>query len=164
MKHIIIRGIPGSGKSTKAKELKEQFEKKGKRVAIYSRDAFRKAFLLEVFSVSSNIEEAYQESFTNQEDNVIIKDEFYRRLVDSLEEDDNVHIYDMTNISKEDAYFWFEFATYAKAKGDTFEFCVMNGQYKSTHNVPDNVMEKYKKDFEENQNIWIHLKEYIENF
>lgn len=165
MKHIIICGIPGSGKTTKAKELKEYYVKKGKKVAVYSRDEFRKAWFPQYMEKSGmNREELYQWSFKDSYINGIIKEDFYNRIVDGLELKDDIHIYDMTNISRKDAYFWFEFATYAKAKGDKFKFYEMDGNYKSTHGVPEDVMEKYKKEREENAKLWFYLQEYIEDF
>lgn len=162
--HVIICGIPGSGKSTKAKELKEYFEGKGKKVAIYSRDAFRKAWLHQYLGCDMDSESAYQDSFLNANDNRAIREDFFAKLIDGLELNDDVHIYDMTNISRGDAYFWFEFATYAKAKGDEFKFYCMEGNYKSTHNVPEEVIEKYKREQEINNNLWFYLQEYIENY
>ena len=160
--HIILSGIPGSGKSTKAKELKEHFEKKGKKVAIYSRDAFRKAWLHEFEGEPFDSESAYQNSFMDANQNMWVKEDFYSKIIDGLDLDDDVHIYDMTNTSKEDLYFWFEFATYAKPKGDRFKFYFCHGEYGSTHNVPEKVMEKYRKDLKDNENLWYTLHEYIE--
>ena len=164
MKHIILRGIPGSGKTTKAKALKEYYENKGKKVAIYSRDSFRMATLAEIFKNEKTLEKAYQDSFNNPTENMMIREEFYRKIIDGLELDDDVHVYDMTNTSKEDAYFWFEFVTYAKAREDKIKIICAAGKFGSTHNVPDNVMERYETQKKNNETLWNYLEEYIDNY
>lgn len=167
--HIILRGIPGSGKTTEAKRLQKEYEENGKSVAVYSRDAFRLTYLQLRNKGSNNpnwsLENEYQLSFNDKNGiDSEIKDEFYNRLIDALELNTDVHIYDMTNISKDDCYFWTEFVTYAKAKGDSIKIIEMEPtNWKSTHNVPKEVMARYEKEWIINAYRWHYLEEYIES-
>lgn len=160
---VILRGIPGSGKSTKAEELKKEFEGDMMKVKIFSRDKFRMCVLERMVGTTlEELEEAYQNSFRDQTQNEMIKDTFYERVIDSLDDYTNdAIIYDMTNISKDDCFFWFEFVTYAKGKGDEVRIVECEGNYKSKHNVPDNIMDDYRKKWEETKPMWELLKDYI---
>ena len=160
---IILRGIPGSGKSTKAEELKKEFERQFCKVKIFSRDQFRLCVLERMIGKDKEkLEEAYQQSFRDKAQNEMIKDTFYERVIDSM--DDYTHdviIYDMTNISKQDCFFWWEFASFAKGKGDEVQVIECEGNYKSTHNVPEDIMEDYRKKWEQTKNMWELFKDYI---
>lgn len=159
---VILRGIPGSGKSTKAKELKQYYYNQGKEVGLFSRDDFRKCVLGRINKGSKeDLEELYQQSFVDQHQNEMIKDTFYERVIDSLDSNKDVLIYDMTNISKEDCFFWFEYVTYAKGKGDDVQIVECEGNFKSMHNVPEKIMDDYRKKWEETKPMWDLLKDYI---
>ena len=122
----IIRGIPGSGKSTRAREIIE-YQGEFVRSAHYEADMF---FDFIPFS-TSRLSEAHNWC--------------QLQVANAMESEVEVIVVSNTFIKK-----W-EFAIY-QFLARTFQYRVvietMKGNYKSIHNVPQEIIERMKKEFE----------------
>lgn len=123
---VVCRGIPGSGKSTKAKEIAGDLQ-----AVIHSTDEYFLDKNGEYKFNGSKIKEAHK---WNRD-----------RTLDALTKEQNV-IIDNTNIKN-----W-EFEPYLKMAEDLgYEVyqLVCSGSYQNTHGVPQEVVERMGKTFEE---------------
>lgn len=156
---IIFRGIPGSGKTTKACELASELSEK-ETVSYSCRDDFRKEIIERWWEMGEdfNIPDArtkslehdwedwleilYQESFKIEWINSKIKRMWWREVRDLVLSDYEVVILDSTFINVEDLINLHDLIVIS----DRISICYeTTNEYKSLHDVPKEVVEHYKK-------------------
>lgn len=77
----ILRGVPGTGKTTLATKLETAFENGGWDVSRINRDKEREDLLQTIrFKEIFGKELTYQESFSNVTANTLVRDEYYKHL------------------------------------------------------------------------------------
>lgn len=122
---IVLRGIPGTGKSTLAQHILESYMVSGRFAVIISRDQVREDYLYNINKVGVNLiskltgwdpervlygpqdnlkEALYQASFDDKKINQIIKEEFWEAVWTYVFRKDNIRtiILDATFCSMED--------------------------------------------------------------
>ena len=132
---IMMVGISGSGKSTKAQELSQLYNAK-----IYSSDELRQELYGDV---------------NNQEHNQELFMELHKRMVNDLKNNKSV-IYDATNLSLKNRRTFFTYMEdhqcfpihiYAYVMSTSFENCIKQNQMRERH-VPEEVLGKQMRSFE----------------
>ena len=156
---IIFRGVPGSGKTTKACELVSELSNK-ETVAYSCRDDFRKEIIERWWEMGEdfNIPDArikslehefdewleilYHESFKIEWINSKIKRMWWREVRDLVLSDYEVVVLDSTFINVEDLINLHDLIVIS----DRISICYETTKiYGSTHNIPKEVVEHYKK-------------------
>lgn len=153
---IILRGVPGTGKSTTARALYELFKDSYNyfegHVRIISRDAIR-------YSLCNENDEDYENSFKDPSFNTMVRDSFYNQIFQRLSNLDvpNVTIIDTTNTKKADLkqLFWILFTgVRVHRKNYDVYLYTKRHEYGSKHKVPEHVMQKFRQELEESD-IWL---------
>lgn len=178
---IVIRGIPGTGKSSLAKEILEHYINSGRFAVIISRDQVRKDYLKTkvginlaskltgwdpecvMYGPKDQLEEAlYQASFKDQRINRIIKEEFWETIWTYVFRKDAIRtiILDATFCDKEDL----QTLNTLNSLGETSILIIELTKYLgSTHNVPDEVMHQFELNRKKTKKYFETLfDEYIE--
>lgn len=165
---FILRGIPGTGKTTLSNLIKETYECPECEVDILNRDMFRIKYIS-----SNECKEicgkslGYQESFSNPTINTIIRDKFYEELRNKIIElqldtstKDRILIVDSTNTKLADLIRTLDICGLKgnTIKGDYHVYIITKRKvHVNTHAVPDNVMESFKKELKESDE-WLKKK------
>lgn len=150
---FILRGVPGSGKSTTAlkiyEKLKDRFDMS---IQIISRDNVRKCFC-----VKHGID--YQASFRDPVINQLVRDKFYRRLDIWLEfaaTSPHCLIIDATNTKVADLKHTLWLANHSRDvvhKDSTVPFDIFlitkRKEYGSIHQVPECIMSRFRDELAE---------------
>lgn len=168
-KLIILRGVPGSGKSTYAQFLKNKEELKGKRVKIINRDDIRMAHCRELIEDERyvvkmnerlNLDEMYQMSFKIKEIDKEVKQFYYQTVADLL----FAKIYDVIILDTT----FIDMVDIAKTRmlldfcnGYEVDIYEMTSLFTSSHDVPDNIMNQYKVACEQTR---IHARKLATNY
>lgn len=147
---IILRGIPGTGKTTMARELVDMFyENFEPHVYGLSRDDMRSQYCLR-----HNID--YQASFRDPALNTIIRDEFYQHLFTYLqyyrkEDEPMIYIIDATNTKIADLKmtFWIIKHTKNPNKPADVYLYTKRKEYGTVHGVPECIMKRFREELAE---------------
>lgn len=164
---IVFRGVPGSGKTTKACELVSELSNKDT-VAYSCRDDFRKEIIERWWEMGEdfNIPDAriksleyefdewleilYQESFKIEWINSKIKRMWWREVRDLVLSDYEVVVLDSTFINVEDLINLHDLIVIS----DRISICYeTTKEYGSCHDVPKEVVNDYKKKLEKTRNF-----------
>lgn len=161
---IVIRGIPGTGKSSLAKEILEHYMNSGRFAVIISRDQVRKDYLSNRYKMNINLmskisgwdpecvmygpsdqlqEALYQGSFKDKTINRKIKEEFWETVWTYVFRKDAIRtiILDATFCDKEDL----STLNTLNSLGETSILIIELTKYLgSTHNVPEDVMHQFE--------------------
>lgn len=132
-KLILIRGVSGSGKTTKAKNLIKEFEAKGVTVNWFEADMFFEDFDTGEYMFIPKLlpqahkwcQESVKDSISSGEADAIIVSNTFTQLWEIK-----------------------PYVAIANACGFDVEFIEMKGRYKNVHNVPEEVVEKQAARFE----------------
>lgn len=158
---IILRGVPGSGKTTTARTLNEMFNRDFYHTVNLSRDVLRMRYC--------NVHDMdYQGSFRNPTINTYIRDEYFQKMFEELEFIKNepycCMIIDSTNTKVADLKrtLW----TIRKAlSGGTVHFdkyiYTKRHEHRSIHNVPECIMQRFRDELKESDE-W--LKKHSDDF
>lgn len=158
---IILRGVPGSGKTTTARTLDQMFTREYYRTVHLSRDCLRMRYCTQ-----HNMD--YQGSFRNSTINTTIRDEYFQKMFDYLwdikDEPYCCFIIDATNTKVADLKrtFW----TIKRALiGGTVCFdkyiYTKRREYRSIHDVPECIMQRFRDELKESDE-W--LKKHSDEF
>lgn len=164
---IVFRGVPGSGKTTKACEMVSELSNKDS-VTYHCRDDFRKEIIERWWEMGEdfNIPEArikslecdwedwleilYQESFKIEWIDSKIKRMWWREVRDAVLSDYDVVILDSTFINVEDLINLHDLIVIS----DRISICYeTTKEYGSCHGVPKDVINHYKKGLEKTRNF-----------
>lgn len=153
---IILRGVPGSGKTTTAKRLIDVFfnEYYGN-VFIHSRDVIRQLYC-------NNHSIDYQSSFQDAAVNTFVRDKYFFQLFSLLENlrKPSVVIIDSTNTKIPDLYATFRIIKMAHCDFynpvDVYVYTKRH-EYQSRHGVPEFVMERFRNELKESDE-WLLKK------
>lgn len=143
-KIVILRGVPGTGKSTFSLKYLERRRQKypDEDIALISRDGFR---MMEVKYSETEYQRSFRDSFWNEE---IIR-RFWGHVRDMFNRCD-VLILDSTMCKYQDIYalYWYLFEYMAKTNIMVkIRWKVLITEYGSRHGVPAQVMHKYWDEF-----------------
>jgi tRNA uridine 5-carbamoylmethylation protein Kti12 len=126
---IIMRGVPGSGKSSLSEKIKQKFGNDN--VAIFSTDQY----FLDKFGKynfdPSKLKDAHAWNFG--------------RSVDAFRKNFPVVVIDNTNIQK---WQYQKYVDAAQSFGYSIKTLTADGNFKNVHGVPDHAIERMKKSFE----------------
>lgn len=154
---IILRGVPGSGKTTTANRLFDMFKDQyDYRVDIINRDTIRSSYCQR-----HNID--YQLSFVNPHVNTKVRDTYYERIFSHLvytRSHPCVTIIDSTNTKKADLHhlFWtINHALMAERPKYHIYLYTKNTEYKSVHSVPEPIMQRFREELKDS-NEWLEHK------
>lgn len=148
----IMRGIPGTGKTTTALRLKRLYEKYGHKVYYFNRDNTRL-----LYCAKHNME--YDKSFSDATTNTIVRDKYYEeieRIVRLTRPARKVIIIDSTNTKIADLRKLFYVLDLTKDK----DYLYLNNPRKvyvvtkrkihgNQHNVPENIIKKFEEELKE---------------
>ncbi len=175
MRVYILRGLPGSGKTTFSKVLEKSIKEEfgdGVSIVIFNRDKFRKDFIEScVYGMIDDIvmkeyaaenwtgseEENYQKSFSDHYVNMVIQKKFQEWVESCYYNSDDMitdMIVDCTMISMSDMIWLVNFWENRWKTSDPWKFYQLEMEFKSTHDVPDSVMRNYKILKEKTQCYW----------
>lgn len=153
---IILRGVPGTGKSTTARALYELFKDTYNSfegcVKIISRDTIR-------YSLCNQNNEEYQNSFKSPCFNTMVRDNFYNQILHRLSvlNIPNVTIIDNTNTKIADLkqLFWILFSG-ARIQNKNYDVYIYTKRHEhgSKHDVPEQIMEKFREELKESDD-WL---------
>lgn len=153
---IVLRGVPGSGKTTTAKRLYEMFynDYYGN-VFIHSRDMIRQHYC-------NNHSIDYQESFRDACVNTFVRDKYFFQLFELLHNlrKPSVIIIDATNTKINDLYstlriiFISHCCLYAPL--DVYIYTKRH-EYQSLHGVPECIMQRFREELKESDE-WLNQK------
>lgn len=153
---IVLRGVPGSGKTTTAKRLFDMFYNNYYgNVFIHSRDMIRQHFC-------NNHSIDYQESFRNASVNTFVRDRYFFQLLELLENlrKPSVVIIDSTNTKINDLYTTFRVISVSHCDlynpVDVYVYTKRH-EYQSIHGVPECIMERFREELKESDD-WLHKK------
>lgn len=130
-KLVILRGIPGSGKSTYAKKLMKYYQDAGKLVAHYEADMF--------FTHDDG-------SYHWDPNKVHIAHQWCQRHVSDALDNCDVVIVANTNIKNSDVR---DYIKIAEEKNATYEIIRMETRYTTIHSVPEETMQKMTEKFQD---------------
>ena len=171
MRVYILRGLPGSGKTTFCEVIKRKIREEFDNVNIVhaNRDLIRKDFIESCLKGEEDDmfvdyamknwrgteEENYQSSFKDHYINMVVQKKF-QMFVEGAYYCDNVTdiIVDCTMISASDVWWLVNFWENRNRLGDTWKFYQLELEFKSTHDVPDSVMRNYRILKEKTQCYW----------
>lgn len=147
---IILRGVPGSGKTTTCRELTKMFFSHYEQyVQCISRDCSRYEYC-----AKRSID--YQASFHDPAINTIVRDEFYQHLFDCLDDyrktaDSTITIIDATNTKIADLkmIFWIIKRTSNVYKEADVYLYTKRHEHGSIHGVPESVMQRFREELKE---------------
>lgn len=125
-KLIVFRGLPGSGKSTKAKKLQESLIKLGNTVAYYEAD---------MYWMNENGEYCFDPKRVGD------AHVWCRNKVREAFKNCDVVIVANTNLTKREMDIWEQIAISEKAKMEVFH---MKNNFGSIHGVPESTIEKMR--------------------
>ena len=143
---IILRGVPGSGKTTTSQRLWEMFKDAyDYRVDIFNRDTLRQCYC-----TKHHID--YQASFCNSHVNTRVRDTFYENLFSHFQYTRShpcVTIVDSTNTKKADLKHLFWIMNRAlmedRKKYDIYVY-TKRTEYQSIHSVPEVIMKRFREE------------------
>lgn len=155
---IILRGIPGTGKTTTRKKLTKLFRDKGRNVKTLSRDRIREKYC-------EKTKQKYVASFSNATTNTIVRDKYYRKLKEKAKEilwyggNGAVLIIDSTNTKIPDLVNTFKILkeyNFLEGIRDDFDIIVYTKrkEHGSVHDIPDDVMERFRKELNDSD-AWL---------
>lgn len=155
---IILRGIPGTGKTTTRKKLTKLFRDKGRNVKTLSRDRIREKYC-------EKTKQKYVSSFSDATTNTIVRDKYYRSLRKKAKEilwyggNGAVFIIDSTNTKIPDLINTFKILKeFNPLEGirETFDIIVYTKrkEHGSVHQIPTDTMEKFRKELSESD-AWL---------
>ena len=130
-KLIILRGIPGSGKSTYAKKLMSYYQSIGKVVAHYEADMF--------FTHDDG-------SYHWDPNKVHIAHLWCQRHVRDALDNCDVVIVANTNVKRGDIQ---DYIKIAEEKGAKYEVIRMETRYQTIHSVPEETIQKMSEKFQD---------------
>lgn len=146
---IVLRGVPGSGKTTTAERIYDLFKDDYNYcVRIISRDSTRKYYCWK-----HDID--YQSSFRNPEVNTIVRDRYYEDIFIHLsycKQFPSVTIIDSTNTKVPDLkHLLWTFRNSLGSYIDNFDFYVYTKrkEFGSTHGVPDCIMQRFREELKQ---------------
>lgn len=164
----ILRGVPGTGKSTLAKNLESSYKESGWFVQRINRDEVREELLKkEKFKKIFGKELTYQESFSNVTANTLIRDGYYkklRKLVGRFEYTSykkDLLIIDTTHTKIADLVTTLSLFEDFPPFGDLHVFIVTKRTiHGNIHEVPEPVMKNFKRELKDSDE-WLK-KQYPE--
>lgn len=162
----ILRGVPGTGKTTLAKNLETSYKDLGWHVYNINRDEVREKLLKkDKFKKLFGKELTYQESFSNVTANTLIRDGYYkklRKLVGRFEYTSwkkNLLIIDSTHTKIADLITTLSLFENFAPFGDLHVFIITKRTiHGNIHSVPEPVMKNFKRELKESDE-WLK-KEY----
>ena len=175
MRVYILRGLPGSGKTSFSKVLKKSIEEEygpGVSVCVFNRDEFRKDFIetcvnglnsddtLVAYARENwtgDEEENYQKSFNNHYVNMVIQKKFQEAVEYCYFNNSDIvtdMIVDCTMISMSDILWLVNFWESRWRIAQPWRFYQLEMDYKSSHDVPESVMNNYRVLKEKTQCYW----------
>lgn len=143
---IILRGVPGTGKTTVSHRLWDMFKDSyDYRVDIFNRDTLRQCYC-------SKHRIDYQSSFANSHVNTRVRDTYYEMLFTHFQftrSHPSVTIIDSTNTKKADLKHLFWVINHAlmedKSKYDIYVY-TKRTEYQSIHSVPEPIMRRFREE------------------
>lgn len=153
---FVLRGVPGSGKTTCAQKLYGMFyDQYNGNVFVHSRDLVRQHYC-----TKNSVD--YQASFRNVSVNTFVRDRYYLRLLELLMNlrKPSVVIIDSTNTKINDLYTTFKVISISHCDMynavDVYLYTKRH-EYKSVHNVPECIMERFREELKESDQ-WLNNK------
>lgn len=161
----ILRGVPGTGKTTLANILESSFKDNGWNVRKINRDEVREKLLKTTkFKEIFGKELTYQESFSNVTANTIIRDEYYnklRKLVNRIQYTSfkkSLLIIDSTHTKIADLVGTLSLFENFYPSGDLHVYIVTKKTiHGNVHEVPETVMKNFQKELKESDE-WLKKK------
>ena len=157
---IITRGVPGTGKSTYVDAIRDATANNEK-ITIINRDDIRMCvckewiqsgkYYVHCDSSPMSVEEMYQVSFRNEILNRKVKEKYWRVVNEEMNREDNeIIIIDSCFLDIEDIVMLKTIKSLCKYKYYTtiYEF---TKEYESIHNVPQRIMEEYRRKAQANR-------------
>lgn len=162
----ILRGVPGTGKTTLANNLESSYKNSGWNVRKINRDEVREKLLKkEKFKKIFGKELSYQESFSNVTANTLIRDGYYRKLrklvtrFEYTSYKKNLLIIDSTHTKIADLVSTLSLFKDFAPFGDLHVYIVTKRTiHGNIHEVPEPVMKNFKRELNESDE-WLK-KEY----
>lgn len=165
----ILRGVPGTGKTTLAEKLKTAYENIGWSVIKINRDEEREEYIKsDLFKEIFGKKLDYQESFTNATANTLIRDKYYKTLTKFVthfkynNECNELLIIDSTHTKIADLVYTLNlfkpFGSYDDNWKNLNVFIITKRTiHGNIHNVPEPVMKAFKKELKESDE-WLNKK------